>query len=181
MATGCAMRPTQAMLMPVRIGAGATRGWGLGGIGSAARGSECKKIRERPAKGSIRIQAPTTAASAASPSLMGSNNNFGGTAEFAAKNNLLSSSATAAHSRFVSRHRARPPPVARIRSYSHLNLATKLSAMLSRPSICYGKGNGFCVVSRIDRPSTRRRQCGPLSLTWRAPKVLVRLRNSWTS
>ena len=78
-------RPTQAMLMPVRIGAGATWGWGLGSIGSAARGSECKKIRERPAKGSIRIQASTTAASAASPSLMGSNNNFGGIAEFAAK------------------------------------------------------------------------------------------------
>ena len=78
------MRPTQAMLMPVRIGAVATRGWGLGGIGSAARGSECKKIRERPARGSIRIQASTTAA-AASPSLMGSNNNFGGIAEFAAK------------------------------------------------------------------------------------------------
>ena len=49
-----------------------------------------QKIRERPAKGFLSVSRHRqTAATAASPSLMGSKNNFGGITEFAAKNNLL--------------------------------------------------------------------------------------------
>jgi len=146
---------------------GCDTGLGLGGIGSAARGSECKRYEKDPQKGlSVsRRQHPPAAAAAASPSLMGSKNNFGGITEFAAKNNLLEQ----CRRRSFSLRFSPPRAASTCRPYSAFPFV--FSPESSYVVACNAEPTIDLIMAKVTVFVWYREyqnQCGPLVLTWLA-------------